>query len=447
MSLQYSDFGPEVSRQYTASRVFLGCRLHLSHNVDARSRFSLFESKKSISPGVAPMPTARIVTTSPDSVAVEPFAIRPGLTTRLVFKPELVNNQVDHLKPVRGQFVWQRRSPSKASEAWEDESHYKLSQMKAGCGMKLELSTDEIYLLTQIVRGLYGVFWKNENRLPQHGEEFDLADYAKAARSLDTAGDAAEIIEALGVNGFAQFLHRIAQHDNVNEAVAAISKLDTLDLQAIHGLAGISMLRQALAFWEANQGNPKEEFWQNSLSEHSFVLSQVFSYPVVVICEKAHVGGKNVANTGGKQSDFLLKSALTNHLLLVEIKSPTAALLDSTPYRQRVFAPSKELSGSVSQISSYKLKLSKEFDTLRTETEDTLGESIRFAEPRCLVIIGSLNELDDAAKRDSFELYRRGQRHTEVITFDELFGKVAVLLGLLEGKEQLVDSVCQTKSS
>ena len=140
-----------------------------------------------------------------------------------------------------------------------------------------------------------------------------------------------------------------------------------------------------------------------------------------MIGEKAHVGGKNVNNKGGKQTDFLLKSALTDHVLLVEIKTPVTDLLDNTAYRQNVFAPSKELSGSVTQIGSYKQKLSKEFDSLRTETIDTTGEEVRYAEPKCLVIVGDTAQLDTAAKQDSFELFRRGLRNTDVITFDELF--------------------------
>ena len=129
-----------------------------------------------------------------------------------------------------------------------------------------------------------------------------------------------------------------------------------------------------------------------------------------------------------------MKNSLTSHVLLVEIKTPATELLDKTAYRQNVFAASRELSGSTNQISSYKLKLSKEFDTLRSETFDATGETIRYAEPRCFVIIGNSEQLDTAAKRDSFELYRRGLSNTDVITFDELFEKVEVLLNLLQGE-------------
>jgi hypothetical protein len=67
--------------------------------------------------------------------------------------------------------------------------------MTAGSGIKLELRTDELYLLTQIVRGLYGLFWKNGNRLPKDGDEVELADFAQAAKKLDSLGNSAELLK------------------------------------------------------------------------------------------------------------------------------------------------------------------------------------------------------------------------------------------------------------
>lgn len=380
------------------------------------------------------MPKAKITTTSADSAIVEPFVIRPGKTTRLVFKPLLVNNKADKKRPVKGKLVWQKRGGSQKDDDWEDESSFKLTTMKAGSGIKLEFGTEELYQLTQIVRGLYGIFWKSGYQLPRDGDEFELADYATAAATLDASGNAADLLKVAGEDGFVQLTKLLANQDNASEVITALTGLDLTDLSAINSLAGVGLLKQVVAVWKANSSNSDEEFWQKKLSEYSFVLSQVFSTPVVVIGEKAHIGGKNVDNRGGKQIDFLLKSAATNHVLLVEIKTPETELLQGAEYRTNVFAPSKHLSGSVAQIGSYKLKLSKEFDSLRSETLDSTGETIRYVDPKCIVIIGNTAQLDTPAKQDSFELFRRGLSNIEVITFDELFLKVEVLLNLLQGE-------------
>src|SRR5437879_3860596 len=119
------------------------------------------------------MPKAKITQTGPDSATVEPLVLRPGEMTRLVFRPQLVNNKQDENKPVTGHLLWQRRSPSEQGAEWVDESHLKLTYLTAASGIKLELSTEELYLLTQMVRGLYGVYWKHGKQLPHTGAEFE----------------------------------------------------------------------------------------------------------------------------------------------------------------------------------------------------------------------------------------------------------------------------------
>ena len=65
--------------------------------------------------------------------------------------------------------------------------------------------------------------------------------------------------------------------------------------------AGVS----SLAIWETNKDNDDEEFWQTTLSQNSFVFSQIFSFPVVVLGGKVYVGGKGIDNRGGNLLDFL----------------------------------------------------------------------------------------------------------------------------------------------
>lgn len=377
------------------------------------------------------MTKAKITQTGPDSAVVEPIVLRPGDLTRMVFKPQIVNNKQDENKPVKGHILWQKRGKSEVGEEWADEAHLKLSTMKAGSGIKLELNTDELYLLTQAVRGLYGVYWKHGKQLPNTGEEFDLAEYSQVAKTLDTLDSAAQLIEAAGQDGFVSLMKWIASKQNSKQVIENIAKLDLADLAEINSLAGIAVLKQALSTWAANQSNPDESFWQETLTKYSFVFSQVFSTPVVVFGSKAYVGGKSIEGAGGKEPDFLLKNEVTSHLLIVEIKTPETELLGKTPYRPpNVFAASRELAGAVTQVARYKDTFLQNYGNLQVETD----EPFRLADPRCLVVIGKTGQLDAEGKKQSFEHFRRSLRGTEIITFDELFRKVEVLLDLLEGK-------------
>ena len=381
------------------------------------------------------MSKAKITKTSRDSAVVEPFELRSGKTRRLVFKPELVNNKTDEKKPVRGHIIWQRRSSAEKNDEWADESDFKLSQMTAGSGIKLELRTDELYLLTQIVRGLYGKFWANGNKLPKDGEEFELADYAQAAIKLDSLGNSAELLKIAGEEDFLVLLSLLSKVENSREVVEAISKLDVDDLSELNSLAGIGILKQALNQWQQNQDNSDEKFWQAEFTKYSFVLSQAFSSPVILIQKEAYVGGKSIHNKGGKVTDFLMKNPVTDHVLIVEIKTPVTLLLEKSEYRQDVYAPSKELGGVLTQVAMQRQELCHNFNALRIATEDATKESIRLAEPKCLVVVGHTDELDSASKKDSFELFRRELRQIEIVTFDELFKKAEMLLELLEVKK------------
>ena len=69
------------------------------------------------------MPKAKITQTGPDSAVVEPIVLRPGDLTRLVFKPQIVNNKQDENKLVKGHVLWQKRGKSEVGEEWADDRH------------------------------------------------------------------------------------------------------------------------------------------------------------------------------------------------------------------------------------------------------------------------------------------------------------------------------------
>ncbi len=73
---------------------------------------------------------------------------------------------------------------------------------------------------------------------------------------------------------------------------------------------GIAELEAALKLWEQSSGQEDEEFWQSALSEHSFVLSQLFSAPAIVIEEQPYVGGKEIDTREGVSPIFLFRTPL-----------------------------------------------------------------------------------------------------------------------------------------
>lgn len=167
-----------------------------------------------------------------------------------------------------------------------------------------------------------------------------------------------------------------------------------------------------------------ETKWQKFLSENPFVLTMAFHYPVLRILDQPYVGGKLHTGRGGSYSDFLMSAAATNNLALVEIKGPGAQLL-GTAYRG-VFPPSTELSSAVAQVIAQRAEFQSSFSHVGRDL-DRLGHQPH-AVP-CVVIIGLQPEGEERAK--AFEQYRQSIHGVQVITYDELVGRLQSLYNLL----------------
>jgi Domain of unknown function (DUF4263) len=110
--------------------------------------------------------------------------------------------------------------------------------------------------------------------------------------------------------------------------------------------------------------------------------------------------------------------------LIIEIKTPLTELLEATEYRNGVYAPSRELAGATQPLVHYRA-------TLLDHRELAADAEMTVYNPRCLLICGTLPEASPRARIRSFERFRGALRDVDVVTFDELIAKVALLLELL----------------
>lgn len=225
---------------------------------------------------------------------------------------------------------------------------------------------------------------------------------------------------------------KILLGDNDNETVSSkLKELNIEKLSELNAIAGLTQLKSFEEIWLNNKDNKYEEFWQQTLNQYSWVISQVFSIPVFLFAGKAYVGGKWVDNTGGNITDFLFASNLTKNVVLVEIKTPETKLIGAK-YRQ-TYSMSRELSGSTNQILNYKTKLQRDYGNLIANNPDR--ERFEAFNPKSLLILGNFEkEINEHAKKEALENYRANSREIDIITFDELYEKIKMLSNLLEGK-------------
>lgn len=180
-----------------------------------------------------------------------------------------------------------------------------------------------------------------------------------------------------------------------------------------------------LAVWDANQGNSEEAFWQETFAKNTYALGQVFAAPVVFMRGAAYIGGMTVDRQKARLVDYLFSLESSREAAFVEIKTPVTKLLGRR-YRG-TFRPSSELTGAVAQALDYRVHLMRHFSSVIEDTEHKLSALA----PRCVVVAGNGKaELDSEEKRRAFEYFRGNSKDVEVITYDELFRKIAVLANL-----------------
>jgi hypothetical protein len=227
--------------------------------------------------------------------------------------------------------------------------------------------------------------------------------------------------------------------NNAQEAILAMSRLmnarsmiifkDTFEKLIWSGYL-VGDLKDLLKTWETNKDNKDEKFWEEVFCSNQLVLSQVFSFPVTIFQNQAYVGGKGINNVGGNYVDFLIKNPISENILLLEIKTPKSQLLVNKPYRKSVYSIHSDLVGAVIQVSTQRDSLLKEYHQLKNNYQ----RGFQALHPQCLVIAGNLDKevMDDPIKRNSFELFRNGLKDVQIITYDELFCKIKILLDLFE---------------
>jgi hypothetical protein len=353
------------------------------------------------------MDTVEIQSTSSHSAICSDVVIRNGDQVRLVFRPEIVD----------------KRKGKK--DSWEDFEKKSLSSLKSGEHFQLELHAGE---LLPLLRDLGSLYRHHQSRgIPQG--RIELVKIERQLGKLLQLSQS-ELNSFLGSNtGDAiETLRRVLQWLAESPDAAKRFADERAPLPELNALIGLTNLRSVLKLWHDNAGNTDEEFWQGALSKHTFVLSLLLAYPIVVIKDKAYVGGKRVNNAHGNLVDFLCRVKTSGAAVLIEIKTPHARLLGQE-YRADVFPPSRDLGGAISQVLHYRESLLTEMHAL---TQDG-STGIIACDPRCVIIAGHAERelTTDSAKR-SFERFRERLTGVTVVTFDEVFGRVRDLITLLE---------------
>src|SRR6266704_3155988 len=360
----------------------------------------------------------RTVSTSASTADVSDIVLRTGDRRRLIFRPMLVRNPNNAAASVRGALIYQAK---RTGDQWVDIGSLNLSTLKADEWTKVELKSEEVLKLYQAVGGLYALM--RQQGIAYDEQELELVPIGK--------GEVVRQVLALLDGDDSEYLVKAflgwASGQSTTTLAASLRATDNSSLITFDAAVTVARMRRFISVARGGLTISDEAAWQALLKRESWVISQIYAQPVVLIKDQAYVGGKSILNTGGSVIDYLYANNLTGNVMLVEIKTPTADLLRS--YRGNVMAAAPDLNGGVQQLLQARHSFEEEFRQLVDRSEQVL----KVVSPRCLLIVGTLSDLADDKARRSFELFRNNNRQVEVVTFDELIGKAEQLVRLLEG--------------
>lgn len=212
------------------------------------------------------------------------------------------------------------------------------------------------------------------------------------------------------------------QLQEVKVGVEMLAKEAPRELFELHAQIERVTLAVMIEKFETMLGqNLSEGHWQQFFEANLFILAMVFSRPVALLHTQFHAQGSTINGAGAHIGDLLFSQG--RELAIVEIKKPSTPLMQNRPYRNEdVFGPHLQLSGAITQVL-YQQGL------LRTNwllhTQDPTIRDLQPDTARCVVIAGT--KPTEEGRRRSFEIFRNACKDVEVVTFDELLGKLRLL--------------------
>lgn len=344
---------------------------------------------------------------------------------RYLFVPKLIDNSKDKSKCISGQFIVQKKSKN---DTWDNYNTLRLNKLAMGQWINLDLSTSSMEIFISYIEKLREIYIKDGKY-----DSFGTIKTFVFSNKLD-AEEKDIILEMFNKNSelkteLKKLLNEDIKLEDVLKAIEnkkisieeITDNLDNNETNKVYNVLQAKLINPI--FLEDSLENSDEKFWQNLFKEHPNIISSVIPSVVHIIEDQPYMGGKAIDNKGASIGDFLYKAG-TENVSIIEIKTPTTELLGNK-YRDNVFCPSKELSGSIVQIRKQKDGLIKEYNSIKVESMKK-GKNFNAYDPKSYIIIGSTNQLTEE-ENESFELFRNSLKDIEIITFNELIDKLKIL--------------------
>ena len=334
----------------------------------------------------------------------EEFVLEDTSRTRTVFKASM------HPGGIRGDIIRFRKS---ASGICEELIPIKFNSLHENDGIKITLPTEA-------TRTLYEKLKELEALLEEQGIHYGRRDYTVVdldALVNNDSNKASIIRKLLETDSGEEVWRQLVDYDHEVATRLAISTIQN------NRISVLRKFEQMLANKDLSENE-----WQIFFEKNTWIFGYGLRYQILhIIQSQPNYGGSNITGSGGQRGDFLTNTeAVSKYTCLVEIKKPTANLLQNTQYRNGAWGISNELAEAVSQIQVNCAQW-EIYDSRFEQNRERLSNTITVS-PKGIVVIGNTSELNCWNKQNSFERFRREIRNPEIITYDELYERTRFIV-------------------
>lgn len=169
-----------------------------------------------------------------------------------------------------------------------------------------------------------------------------------------------------------------------------------------------------------------ENKWQDFFEENKWIFGYGLNYQILKQEQvQPHYGGTIISGAGGQRGDFLTSTVGDiNFTVLVEIKTPETPLLQGTKeIRNGAWSLSKDLTDALSQIEANVSTWDKDGSRQVGNIDNFESRDVYTVQPKGILVIGCLSELNIRSKRDTFQRFRKSIHGIDILTFDELYNR------------------------
>jgi hypothetical protein len=174
-----------------------------------------------------------------------------------------------------------------------------------------------------------------------------------------------------------------------------------------------------------------ETEWQNFFERNKWIFGYGLNYQILrQERTQPYYGGTRVDGRGGQRGDYLTSTlGDIKFTVLVEIKTPGTPLLQGKEeIRSGAWSWSKELTDALSQIEANIDTWNKQGSTQPDNRDDLERRGVYTVQPKGIIVIGTLSQLNSRSKRETFQRFRRSIHGIEIITFDELYERAKYIV-------------------